>query len=163
MRTQPPTHIFLPPNVSGLRQGPGRLTPSLHTHFPSSPFPPAYPLSDRPLFTFTLLHGPAGWGGGESLHYCLVLPRAPRPTQPDPIHSPQKRHLYHPTVREWARSRDGARRGENKVARKETMAKQGGKEGERQNKASVLHCLSESICQILHSMKATLLLSCLPT
>lgn len=35
----------------------------------------------------------------------------PLPTRPDPIHSPQKHHLYHPTVREWERGRDGARRG----------------------------------------------------
>lgn len=44
---------------------------------------PADPLSDGPLFTFTLLHGPAGPGGpAESLHYCLVLPCNPLPSRP---------------------------------------------------------------------------------
>lgn len=75
----------------------------LYTPFSSSPSTPTDPLSGGPLFTFTLLHGPAGLGGrAESLHYCLVLPciPPPLPTWPDPIHRPQKHHLYDPTVRE---------------------------------------------------------------
>lgn len=55
----------------------------LYAPFSSSPSTPTDPLSGGPLFTFTLLHGPAGLGGrAESLHYCLVLPCIPLPCQP---------------------------------------------------------------------------------
>ncbi|KAI4811057.1 hypothetical protein KUCAC02_013980, partial [Chaenocephalus aceratus] len=54
--------------------------PPLAHPFPLSP--PTDPLSDGPLFTFTLLHGPAVRGPAESLHYCLVLPCTPLPSRP---------------------------------------------------------------------------------
>lgn len=81
--TPPPT--FQPPNVSGLRRDPGRLTPSLQAHLPSSLFPPADPHSDRPLFTFTLLHGPAGQGGQPNRYIIVwssLAAAAPLPSRP---------------------------------------------------------------------------------
>lgn len=102
-------HVLQPHPNNSLQKDPGRLTPPppphlpLYTPFSPSPSTPTDPLSGGPLFTFTLLHGPAGLGGrAESLHYCLVLPciPPPLPTWPDPIHRPQKHHLYDPTVRE---------------------------------------------------------------
>lgn len=113
----------------------------LYTPFSSSPSTPTDPLSGGPLFTFTLLHGPAGLGGrAESLHYCLVLPciPPPLPTWPDPIHRPQKHHLYDPTVREWGREGRRKKGNENKAGRKEMTAENGGKGiGERERRRGI--------------------------
>lgn len=163
--THPQIHTFQPPPNRGLHEDPGRLTP------PRPPKPsPAYPF---PLFslpshwpplrrTIVYFHSPPRpcWskgGAAKSLHYCLVFSCTPSlPTRPDPIHSTQRHHLYHPTVRE--RERDGARRGK-KTRRGERRwrlrrERRKGREREREQEASawVLRCLSESICQIVFTV-----------
>lgn len=96
------THTFHLPPDNGLRQDPGRLTSPAHP-FPLSCSPPTDPLSDGPLFTFTLLRGPAGPGGRPN-RYIIVWSslRAPLHSRPSltPFTAPQKHHLYHPTVRQ---------------------------------------------------------------
>lgn len=94
------TH-FCPFPMAALHQDPGgtEYTP-IADPFPL--FPPTDPLSDGPLFTFTLLHGPAG-PRGRTNRYIIVWSSfvpPPFPTRADPIHSAQKHHLYHPTVRQ---------------------------------------------------------------
>lgn len=78
---------FSPPPSSSLHQDPGRLTPPrthdspLHSPFPSSLSTPTDPLSDGPLFTFTLLHGPAGPGGRPN-RYIIVWSSLATPAPP---------------------------------------------------------------------------------
>lgn len=73
---------------------------------------PPPPPKRGPLFTFTLLRGPAGRRRGPN-RYIIVWssyassPPPPTPTRPDPIHRAQKHHLYQPTVMGGARHGDG--------------------------------------------------------
>lgn len=84
-----------------------------YTPFSSSPSTPTDPLSGGLLFTFTLLHGPAGLGGrAESLHYCLVVPCIPLPCQPGLTPFTDLKSTICMTQQSGSKGeRDGARRG----------------------------------------------------
>lgn len=74
----------------------------------SSPLPLTPSAMDHCLLSLSSVALLVWGGGGRTNRYIIVWSslapppplRPPLPTRPDPIHSPQKRHLYHPTVRE---------------------------------------------------------------
>lgn len=100
-------HVLQPHPNNSLQKDPGRLTPP----------PPSAPV--RPILLFSIhshwppqrrtivyFHSPSRpcWSGGPGRIVTLLsgppLHPPPLPTWPDPIHRPQKHHLYDPTVRE---------------------------------------------------------------